>query len=278
MSFFDAVPAVWSYHWHGTPFSSAPRLTNLRIQQSNKGMRQMPFTGKNLVPAKIRRDLWAPMAMVEFGPGMGDVGRSVLHKLREFKKRHELEWANRDDAETTNKLLHMTRHDRGKALNDQRANVVATVAAVLQGVGKGNKMWKVDVEKLEVKGLNLRLQKAGKSWDMVEDKSLAKKNGAEVQVDAQGRPYVDWNRIRDLKPEVQNGEQPVGETIEAFKGLHKATIYWAEERDRLWAKDWSNNVEHVVGIPKLGEEGTETALPAGVEVVQEAKEAVSAAP
>jgi hypothetical protein len=34
----------------------------------------------------------------------------------------------------------MSRRERGKALNDQRGNVVADIAAVLAGRGKGNKM------------------------------------------------------------------------------------------------------------------------------------------
>ena len=35
----------------------------------------------------------------------------------------------------------MSREERGAALNDQRANVVADIAAVLGGYGKGNKIW-----------------------------------------------------------------------------------------------------------------------------------------
>lgn len=64
---------------------------------------------------------------------MGDVGRSVFQKLRELKHRHELEWQDES-------LLNMSKRERGKALNDQRGNVVADIAAVLAGQGKGNKM------------------------------------------------------------------------------------------------------------------------------------------
>lgn len=34
----------------------------------------------------------------------------------------------------------MSREERGRALNDQRANVIADIAAVLGGLGKGNKI------------------------------------------------------------------------------------------------------------------------------------------
>lgn len=80
--------------------------------------------------------------MVELGAGRGDVGRSVYQKLRELMKRHQLEWE--DEA-----LLNMSRRERGKALNDQRGNVVADIAAVLAGRGKGNKMLVADAPAAE---------------------------------------------------------------------------------------------------------------------------------
>lgn len=73
--------------------------------------------------------------------GQGAVGRSVYQKLREFKKRHELDWAN--EAETGRKLMHLSKRERGAALNDQKPNSVADMAAVLAGAGKGNLMWSV---------------------------------------------------------------------------------------------------------------------------------------
>ncbi|KAM7223593.1 Transcriptional regulation of mitochondrial recombination domain containing protein [Rhypophila decipiens] len=111
---------------------------------SNKAKAQMPYTGKKLVPAKLRRDYWRPMAQIRFPAGQGDVGRSVWQKLLELKKRHELEWG-----EQKHEFLRMSREDRGRALNDQRANVVADIAAVLGGLGKGNKIWLETKEKGE---------------------------------------------------------------------------------------------------------------------------------
>ena len=105
-------------------------------------LRQQPFTGKNLVPRKIRKDYWRPLAMIEMeDKDQGAVGRSVYQKLREFKKRHELDWAN--EAETGRKLMQLSKRERGAELNDQKPNSVADMAAVLAGAGKGNLMWAV---------------------------------------------------------------------------------------------------------------------------------------
>ena len=105
--------------------------------QNNKAMRQIPFNGKKLKPVSLRKDYWRPMAMVQFPSGLGVVGRSVFQKLREFRKLHELAWDN-------DEYLKLSKHDRGVALNDQKANTVADVATVLGGAGKGNKIWEVE--------------------------------------------------------------------------------------------------------------------------------------
>ncbi|KAB5570477.1 transcriptional regulation of mitochondrial recombination-domain-containing protein [Coniochaeta sp. 2T2.1] len=112
--------------------------------KANKALRQIPFNGKKLRPASIRKDYWRPMAMIEFPQGQGEVGRSVLQKLREFRKRHELEWGDQETIEKMRKLIKPGRgggHELGKALNDQKANSVADIAAVLGGSGKGNRIW-----------------------------------------------------------------------------------------------------------------------------------------
>lgn len=79
--------------------------------------------------------------MIQFPEGMGHIGRSVYHIMREFRQRHDLEWGDemfRDDA--TGRPL--TRFERGQKLNSaQKANAIADMAAVLGGVGKGSKMW-----------------------------------------------------------------------------------------------------------------------------------------
>ena len=79
------------------------------------------------------------MAMIQFSEGQGGVGRSVFQKLREFKREHELSWGWQ-----TKELLDQSKFHRSKALNAQKANSVADMAAVLGGAGSGNKIWVID--------------------------------------------------------------------------------------------------------------------------------------
>lgn len=79
------------------------------------------------------------MCLLEFGDGNGVVGRSVLHKLREFRKLHEMAWGDevlRDKNGVIRPL--QGKNSRRVALNDQRANTVADIAAVLAGRGRAN--------------------------------------------------------------------------------------------------------------------------------------------
>ncbi|KAI8949962.1 transcriptional regulation of mitochondrial recombination-domain-containing protein [Xylaria longipes] len=108
------------------------------VLKANHAFRQIPFNGKKLRPAKLRKDYWQPMAMIQFPDGQGEVGRSVYQRLRECKKLHEYSWDDSvlygEDGKT------LTKHQRGERLNDQRANTIADMAAVLGGLGKGNKI------------------------------------------------------------------------------------------------------------------------------------------
>ncbi|KAI0816257.1 transcriptional regulation of mitochondrial recombination-domain-containing protein [Xylaria sp. FL0064] len=108
------------------------------VMKALRALRQIPFNGKKLKPSKIRKDYWRPMAMIQFPEGQGQVGRSVYQLLRECKKLHEYSWPDSllfgKDGRT------LTRRQRGIRLNDQRANTVADMAAVLGGLGKGNKI------------------------------------------------------------------------------------------------------------------------------------------
>ncbi|KAK4169457.1 transcriptional regulation of mitochondrial recombination-domain-containing protein [Cladorrhinum sp. PSN259] len=159
--------------------------------RTNKALRQLDaYTGKKLVPDGLRKDYWRPMAVVEFARGNGHIGRSVYQKLRELRKRHELEWDNEE-------LLNVSRHERGKMLNDQKGNAVADLAHVLAGNGKGNRVLKASLKK-----------------------DVAEKEGEEKE----------------------GGEKEEGV-------LQKTTVYWASEQDRYFAREWTDNVTHVVGLP-----------------------------
>ena len=133
------------------------------MSQNAKAMRQIPFNGKKLKPPSLRRDYWRPMALIQFPEGLGEVGRSVFHKMREFRVRHELSWEN-------DEYLKLSKHERGIELNDQRANTVADMAAVLGGAGKGNKIW----EESPVGKREGKLHSATVFWDNAQDQAFAR--------------------------------------------------------------------------------------------------------
>jgi hypothetical protein len=108
--------------------------------QANKALAQLPFNGKKTKPAKIRKDYWRPMAMIQFPEGLGSIGESVFQRLREFKRLHELSWG--DELLYNDDGAMATRQERGKALNVQKTNAIADMAAVLGGAGGGNEMWR----------------------------------------------------------------------------------------------------------------------------------------
>ncbi|GAW11148.1 hypothetical protein ANO14919_004900 [Xylariales sp. No.14919] len=124
---------VFNHFVHGmTVYSHDPVL------KATRALRQIPFNGKKLKPAKLRKDYWRPMAMIQFPEGQGEVGRNVYQRLRECKKLHEYAW---DDSMLYGKEGQtLTTHERGRRLNDQRANTIADMAAVLGGLGKGNRI------------------------------------------------------------------------------------------------------------------------------------------
>lgn len=99
--------------------------------QNNDALKQLPFLGKKTVPAKLRKDLWQPFAMVEFtNPLHGVV---AYRKLREFRRLHEfsypLEIIKKTEGKHKGSLL--VRKERSKVLMNQKANSVADLAAVL---------------------------------------------------------------------------------------------------------------------------------------------------
>jgi hypothetical protein len=117
----------------------------------------MPFNGKKTKPAKLRKDYWSPMAMIQFPEGQGSVGRSVYQKLRELKHLHEVAWTDEfrykspeeftaadkkkiaeEKAKGVDYKPVRSKAERGVALNAQKTNSIADMAAVLAGHGNGN--------------------------------------------------------------------------------------------------------------------------------------------
>ncbi|KAI0879579.1 transcriptional regulation of mitochondrial recombination-domain-containing protein [Hypoxylon argillaceum] len=180
-------------------------------KQANHAFRQIPFNGKKLRPAKLRKDFWRPMAMIQFPEGHGEVGRSVFQRLRECKTLHELCW---DDS-----LLYgpsgrtLSTRARGRRLNDQRANTIADMAAVLGGLGKGNRI---------VVESDPAAAAAAAPATAAEGKGEGEGATATAAAAATAAPVLN----------------------EEGKTLLPATVWWANGLDRNYAKKWTKNVRH----------------------------------
>ncbi|KAI0481522.1 hypothetical protein F4859DRAFT_423242 [Xylaria cf. heliscus] len=174
------------------------------VLKANHAFRQIPFNGKKLRPAKLRKDYWRPMALIQFPEGQGEVGRSVYQRLRECKKLHEYAWDDGvlygPDGRT------LTTRERGRRLNDQRANTIADMAAVLSGLGKGNRI--------------------------VFGEADAANADATAAVDADGAEVEEGTRTPPIVVEDDG------------KRLLEATVWWADALDRNYASKWSKNVKH----------------------------------
>ncbi|MCJ1358401.1 MAG: hypothetical protein MMC33_008401 [Icmadophila ericetorum] len=108
-----------------------------RSLNNHTSLKQLPFLGKKTVPASIRKDLWQPLALIEFPHPL--LGLSAFRKLREYRRLHETQYPLEDITETEGpKKGHLfPKKKRGFFLMDQKANSVADVAAVLLQAEKG---------------------------------------------------------------------------------------------------------------------------------------------
>jgi transcriptional regulation of recombination Mhr1 len=174
-------------------------------------MKQLPFIAKKSKPSKLRRDLWSPMALIQFPAGAGVVGQNAFQKLREFRKRHELEWSDDMLYKTEEKKgfpdekqrTCRTRVERGHAVHSQRANAIADIAAVLAGRGRGNRLWL---------------------------------NAEEVALLAEGKEDLRGARWSKMGP---TKHLPDGRSL-----LVDTKVYWKNQDDVNYAEKWSENVVH----------------------------------
>ncbi|KAI9671353.1 MAG: hypothetical protein M1831_004262 [Alyxoria varia] len=93
---------------------------NSRLQL-NDALKQMPFLGKRTQRPYIRPDFWRRIAKVQFPSG--EQGLLAYKALREYAVRHLHEWDP--------KWKQLPQKERGKKLQDQKANSIADLAAVL---------------------------------------------------------------------------------------------------------------------------------------------------
>ena len=178
-------------HLLNVPFFNSNPVTNTETQ-NNHALRQLPYNGKKTVPAALRKDLWAPLACINFAETEAagaasppqQYGLKTFQKLREYRKLHETQWPKSfaRDAKTGKTL---TRIERGRRLCDQKANSVADMAAALAAVTLRREVRKVEVE----------VEREGEGGGMVVEKVLREKTVSEPLV----RATVQWKDIFDAE-------------------------------------------------------------------------------
>ncbi|KAI0480386.1 transcriptional regulation of mitochondrial recombination-domain-containing protein [Xylariaceae sp. FL0804] len=229
--------------------------SHTRALNHNRALRQIPFNGKKLRPARLRKDYWRPLALVQFPPGAGEVGRSVYQRLRECRRLHELSWdyAGREARDPSTGATR-TRHERGRQLNDQRANAVADLAAVLAGLGKGNKI------RAALSGLPDPDAAAAAESTSAEQPassvSTASSAGTDAAAAAETTTTSDARQGTAAGGEAEAEAAKAGVDADADKPelrlpapegaeeLVPVHLWWADELDRNYARDWSYNVRH----------------------------------
>ena len=115
-----------------SPYSIFPRILRAdRTIQNTRALKQLPFLGKNTVPAALRKDHWSPLCVLSFPKS--SQGLDAYTKLRAFRELHETAYPLSIVTQTEGKNAGtlMTKKDKGKVLMDQKANTVADMAAVL---------------------------------------------------------------------------------------------------------------------------------------------------
>ena len=168
-------------------------------------MKQLPFLGKKTVPARLRKDLWLPFALVEFPSALQ--GLDAFRRLREFRRLHEtsypLDLITVKEGKQKGSL--MNTKERGAVLMDQKANSVADLAAVLLQDEKGP-----SEERARHK------ERSKKYWDLV--------NRQKVKA---GKPRVRKRVNLSLGPTV-----------------NQVRIRWADLMDADYAEAWPQSVVH----------------------------------
>ena len=133
----------------------------------------------------MRKDYWRPMALVQFAEGEAHIGRNIFHKLREFRKMHELSWGYQES-----ELKGVGRRERGQILSHQRANTIADLAAALGGAGQGTTIW---IKGQDGAATEAILAKATVFWANDQDRNVAEKWTSNV-LHVAGMPEVDPKR------------------------------------------------------------------------------------
>lgn len=139
-------------------------------------------------------------------PPSSQIGLSIYQKLRELRRRHELEWEESDYLDKEGNF--MTRKSRGRKLCDQRANSVADISYMLS---------------------RLRLLGPGESFDP-----------PAPAADSMPATTTATDKVTDVEPTTKKGSiglvgEGLGEQVE---------LKWWNITDAEWASTWSDNVVH----------------------------------
>lgn len=184
----------------------------------------------------LREDYWTPLCLIELPKGQGVVGRSVMQKLQEFRRRHELEWGYQ-----ANKLMTMGRRERGEVIHNQKTNAIADIAAVLAGAGKGNLVW--------AKGpLPEATKVTAREAEAQEQNEREAEKEPEVEAASQGQTTTpESGDAASATPATKAESKPAAAPQK--RSLINAHIYWSNNGDLYWARKWTDNVEHHLGLP-----------------------------
>lgn len=172
-----------------------------------------------------------------------------MQKLQEFRTRHELEWGYQAP-----KLKALGKRERGEIIHNQKSNAVADIAAVLAGAGRGNRMWSRDPLLLEAAEVAAEeAAAASRDTEAVEVKEAeAEKETAVEQAAApstEGETETPASEAAPAKKSPKAKSKSAAKAPKAKGPLVKANIYWSNDADLRWARKWTENVGHHLGLP-----------------------------
>lgn len=188
--------------------------------------------------------------MIQFDPGQGVVGRNVFQKLREFRKLHELQWGWQ-----AKEFKKLNKYDRGERIHNQKPNAVADIAAVLSGAGRGNLMWTKEAEpaaQVEESAALDAVTDGESKTESTEGQTETKfENPDTAEVALSTTPAAPAQADKTAAAKAPKVEKKKAKEVvpSAPKTLLKATVYWANDMDLEWARKWSDNVIHELGLP-----------------------------
>lgn len=209
--------------------------------QNNASLNQLPYNGKKTRPAALRKDHWHPLAHITFPPGASSSGLSAFQKLREYRRRHELSWDPSSplfkrvpeigETELQKSNTHLPNKLRARKLNDQKANTVADMAAVLREIRNGNK--KIGLEGIGPEGV------VEVRWSNLSDASYAGE-GVSIWGDAVLHGTLPWDR--------NNRDVLMKKALRAEKKAERKAViaaYEAQKRERKQKNRDEASAQHV---------------------------------